>query len=251
MLIVERSAVYSWESWRHQTQPSPELPSGPVGTIDDRVEVAKQEDIPDLERGTDLSRIVAFTDGVFAIAITLIVLQLDVPARIATGSELWQQVFREEGVDFVAFLISFAVIGRYWVLNHQLMRMIGAFDRRMLGLLLFYLLFIVLIPFSSELLGEHGDLKLSLVVYIVNLVMVNFSTTLMMLHVRKADLEKSGFREVLDSWIKASWFVTAVFALTIPLALWIGSWALFLWIPAIKLNPWQRQMEAAQKEARA
>ncbi|MFZ9668631.1 MAG: TMEM175 family protein [Solirubrobacterales bacterium] len=212
--------------------------------------MAKQEDIPDLERGTDLSRIAAFTDGVFAIAITLIVLQLDVPDRITTDPELWQQVFRNEGVDFVAFLISFAVIGRYWVLNHQLMRMVGAFDHRMLGLLLLYLLFIVLIPFSSELLGEHGDLKLSLVVYIVNLVLVNFSTTLLMVHIRKADLEKPGFPDVLDSWIKASWFVTAVFALTIPLALFIGSWALFLWIPAIKLNPWERRMNAQQKAAR-
>ena len=212
--------------------------------------MAKQEEIPDLERGTDLSRIVAFTDGVFAIAITLIVLQLDVPARITTDSELWQQVFREEGVDFIAFLISFAVIGRYWVLNHQLMRMIGAFDHRMLGLLLLYLLFIVLIPFSSELLGEHGDLRLSLVVYIVNLVLVNFSTTLLMLHVRKAELEKKGYLGVMDSWIHASWFVTAVFALTIPLALLIGSWALFAWIPAIKLNPWQRKLEAEQQAAR-
>ena len=212
--------------------------------------MAEQKEIPDLERGTDLSRIVAFTDGVFAIAITLIVLQLDVPARITTGSELWQQVFRDQGVDFIAFLISFAVIGRYWVLNHQLMRMIGAFDRRMLGLLLFYLLFIVLIPFSSELLGEHGDLKLSLAVYIVNLVLVNFSTTLLMLHVRSADLEKPGLQDLLDSWIKASWYVTVVFALTIPLALLIGSWALFAWIPAIRLSPWQRKLEAKQKDAR-
>ena len=88
--------------------------------------MTEQKEIPGLERGRDLSRIVAFTDGVFAIAITLLVLQLDVPARITTGSELWQQVFREEGVDFIAFLISFAVIGRYWVLNHQLMRMIAS-----------------------------------------------------------------------------------------------------------------------------
>ena len=211
--------------------------------------MTEQKEIPGLERGRDLSRIVAFTDGVFAIAITLIVLQLDVPARITTGSELWQQVFREEGVDFIAFLISFAVIGRYWVLNHQLMRMIGAFDHRMLGLLLFYLLFIVLIPFSSELLGEHGDLQLSLVFYIVNLVLVNFSTTLLMLHVRSAELQRPGLREVLDSWISASWYVTAVFALTIPLALLIGSWALFAWIPAIKLNPWQRKLEAEQQAA--
>ncbi|MGA1213785.1 MAG: TMEM175 family protein, partial [Solirubrobacterales bacterium] len=68
--------------------------------------MSEQEEIPGLERGRDLSRVVAFTDGVFAIAITLLVLQLDVPKGISSASDLWQQVFVDQGVDFVAFLIS-------------------------------------------------------------------------------------------------------------------------------------------------
>jgi len=212
--------------------------------------VSEQEEIPSLERGRDLSRIVAFTDGVFAIAITLLVLQLDVPKGITSASDLWQQVFVDQGVDFVAFLISFAVIGRYWILNHRLMRMIREFDQAMLGLLLLYLLFIVLIPFSSELMGEYGDLDLSVLLYVANLILIALSSTLVMVHARRAGLEAPEFSEELEVSTRGGWFVTAVFALTLPLVLLVGTWALLLWIPVLRLSPRDRRIRTRKREAR-
>ena len=212
--------------------------------------MSEQEEIPSLERGRDLSRIVAFTDGVFAIAITLLVLQLDVPKGITSASDLWQQVFVDQGVDFVAFLISFAVIGRYWILNHRLMRLIREFDQAMLGLLLLYLLFIVLIPFSSELMGEYGDFDLSVVLYVANLILVAFSSTLVMIHARRADLESPEYGEELEVSIRGGWFVTAVFVLTLPLVLLVGPWALLLWIPVLRFGPRDRRIRARKREAR-
>ncbi len=208
-----------------------------------------QRDLASLERGRDLSRAIAFTDGVFAIAITLLVLQLDVPRGIESASDVWQRVFVDQGVDFVAFLISFAVIGRYWVINHRLMRMVGEFDHRMLGLLVLYLLFIVLIPFSSELLGEYGDFPLSGVVYVLNLTMVSFTSTLVMVHLRRAGLEFPEYREELEVSIKGGWFVTALFAVTVPLVLLVGPWALLLWIPLVRLNPRERRSRARRRES--
>jgi uncharacterized membrane protein len=72
------------------------------------------------------------------------------------GDQLWQAIWdlRE---DFTAFAISFAVIGRFWVLHHRFFGEVEAFHGRLLALNIFYLGWIVLIPFSSQLLGEYGD----------------------------------------------------------------------------------------------
>lgn len=209
--------------------------------------MAEQRELASLERGRDLSRAIAFTDGVFAIAITLLVLQLDVPKGIESASDVWQRVFVDQGVDFVAFLISFAVTGRFWILNHRLMRMVREFDHRMLGLLILYLLFIVLIPFSSELLGEYGDFTLSGVPYVVNLTMVSFTSTLVMIHVRRAKLEIPEYREELDVSIEGGWFVTVLFLVTIPVVVFVGPWALLLWIPLVRLNPRERRTRARRR----
>ena len=102
----------------------------------------------------EFARIVAFTDGVFAIAITLLVLSLDVPSNLS-GSALhdflidsWPQLF--------AYFLSFAVIGRFWIGHHRFFSRVETFDRRLLVLNLTYLSLVVLVPFPTELLGEYG-----------------------------------------------------------------------------------------------
>ena len=111
----------------------------------------------------EFARIVAFTDGVFAIAITVLVLSLDVPPDL-TGSDLhdqlvdaWRQLF--------AYFLSFAVIGRFWIAHHQVFSILHDFDRRLMALNLVYLSLIVLIPFPTELLGEYGGETDSVVLY--------------------------------------------------------------------------------------
>ena len=211
--------------------------SGYVGNI---VAVAEQKSLSSLERGTDLSRIVAFVDAVFAIAITLLVLQLDVPTGLDSGSELWAKL-KDQAPDFFAFAISFAVLGFYWLVNHRLMRTLAEFDARLIILILFYLAFIVLIPFSSQLLGENGDLDLAVAIYTANVVLVNAGLTLILMHAERAGLEKPEYHDQLVLGRKASAFTTLTFPLAVPLAFLVGSWALFIWWPLSMFNPYQRK----------
>jgi len=111
----------------------------------------------------EFARIVAFTDGVFAIAITLLVLSLDVPSGTA-GDEIhaflvssWRQFF--------AYFLSFAVIGRFWISHHVIFSLLEDFDRRLIVLNLVYLSLVVLVPFPTELLGDYGDQPDSVVLY--------------------------------------------------------------------------------------
>src|ERR1700712_704822 len=106
------------------------------------------------ENEVEFSRIVAFSDGVFSIAITLLVLNLKIEPGLpqAQLSEtLWDQ--REA---LLAYAISFAVIGRFWLVHHRFFGDVKAFDSRLIGLNMLYLGWIVLIPFSSQVLGAYG-----------------------------------------------------------------------------------------------
>ena len=73
------------------------------------------------------------------------------PARRKLAEALWDQ--RE---NLLAYALSFAVIGRFWVVHHRFFSEVTGFDGRLLALNIFYLAWIVLIPFSSEVLGDHG-----------------------------------------------------------------------------------------------
>ena len=80
------------------------------------------------------------------------------------ANALWDQ--RE---NLLAYAISFAVIGRFWLVHHRFFSEVTAFDSRLLGLNILYLAWIVLIPFSSEVLGEYGGETAAVVLYAVNL----------------------------------------------------------------------------------
>jgi uncharacterized membrane protein len=111
----------------------------------------------------EFARIVAFTDGVFAIAITILVLGIDVPDELP-GPHL-HDFLVDEWPQLFAYFLSFAVIGRHWVAHHHVFAMLQAFDGRLMALNLAYLSLVVLIPFPTNLLGEYGSRTDPVVLY--------------------------------------------------------------------------------------
>jgi uncharacterized membrane protein len=101
----------------------------------------------------DRSRLEAFSDGVFAVAITLLALDLTVAGPAGHGS-LTNQL-HEKWPAFLAYLISFFMIGIVWVNHHVLVRSIVKVDRTLLFLNLVLLLFVVLIPFATAIVADY------------------------------------------------------------------------------------------------
>ncbi|HMD25825.1 MAG TPA: TMEM175 family protein [Streptosporangiaceae bacterium] len=101
----------------------------------------------------DRTRLEAFSDGVFAVAITLLALNIAV-AGPGHGKSLADQLGLHWPA-FVAYLISFFTIGIIWVNHHALLRSVKAVDRTLLFLNLVLLLFVVLIPFSTATAAEY------------------------------------------------------------------------------------------------
>jgi uncharacterized membrane protein len=179
------------------------------------------------ENEVEFGRIVAFSDGVFAIAITLLVLNLEIAKGLTEGqidNALWAQ--RE---DFLAYAISFAVIGRFWLVHHRFFGEVEAFDSRLIGLNLVYLGFIVLIPFSSELLGEYGGKTTALVFYSVNLAIVVLLGLLMSADARRRGLTKIDDRTHRENQIRGT-YIAGIFLLSIPLAYVAPNIAPYFWL---------------------
>lgn len=188
-----------------------------------------------------MSRVGAFSDGVFAIAITLLVLQLDVPSGIGSSAALLD-AFGDKTADFFAFAISFAVIGRFWYLHHRFMQMIREFDPRLIALNILYLFFIVLIPFTSELMGDYGEeIPVAVMIYIADISLVTICAGTMYLHSRSRDLIHPEYRDLAEVGTKAVFVISAIMAATIPLALVLGPYTPLLWIVLLRLNPYDRR----------
>ena len=117
----------------------------------------------------DRSRLEAFSDGVFAVAITLLALNLAVagpgPGQPPLRHQLWEHRWA-----FAAYLLSFFVIGIIWVNHHALIRSIALVDRTLLFFNLLLLLFVVLIPFATATAAQYlpvnnEDTRVAMVLY--------------------------------------------------------------------------------------
>jgi uncharacterized membrane protein len=107
----------------------------------------------DAGAATDTGRAEAFSDGVFAIAVTLLVLELRVPRDVEAG-RLWHELARD-WPSLSGYLVSFFVIGIMWVNHHAMFRLIVRIDRVGLFLNLLLLLFTAAIPFTTALIAEY------------------------------------------------------------------------------------------------
>jgi uncharacterized membrane protein len=124
-----------------------------------------------LEKET--TRLEAFSDGVFTIALTLLVLELTVPT-IGTGTPLSESLLGE-WPSFFALVTSFMTILIMWMNHHNMFRYIRRIDRRLMLLNGLLLLFVVLTPFTTSLVAHHlsvGEAETAAGVYSGNFLFV-------------------------------------------------------------------------------
>ena len=193
---------------------------------------------PPVRESVEFARIVAFTDGVFAIAITLLVLSIEVPSSLG-DAQLHDYLIDTWG-QFFAYFLSFAVVGRFWISHHSLFSLLNDFDRRLLVLNLVYLSLIVLIPFPTELLGDFGDETDAVVLYAA---VVGSAALLSWLIVRAAvagghvlpDRRAEALRKARGILRPA-----AVFYASIPIALLSPAAGQIAWVALLLIHPRRR-----------
>ncbi|MDP9229489.1 MAG: TMEM175 family protein [Bacteroidota bacterium] len=128
----------------------------------------------ELKKEFQLERMIFFSDAVFAIAITILVLEIKVPPidRHAATDEILLKNLDELVPKFVGFFISFFIIGLYWTIHHRMFGYVVNYTRRLIWLNLIFLLAVVLMPFSTAFYSEFilRLLKTPAIVYVTNIV---------------------------------------------------------------------------------
>ncbi len=130
---------------------------------DSSIELAARE-----QRNASPGRLLAFTDGVFAIIITILVLELKVP-DLSSGQSL-RDALREFRPTFVAFIISFLLVGMYWTWHRSAFAQVRYIDLNTVWLNLLFLLPVAVIPFAASVLGEYPSESTALHLYGVVLI---------------------------------------------------------------------------------
>ena len=117
------------------------------------------------------NRVEALTDGVFAVAMTLLVLDIKVPEleQAAASAELPYRLLAL-WPKFLSYAISFVILGVYWVGHHLQLPFIRSADRSLLWINILFLLWVALVPFSTALLSEYTKHRLAIAVYGGNMI---------------------------------------------------------------------------------
>lgn len=135
----------------------------------------QHHDIFESRKQFQLERIILFSDAVFAIAITLLVIEIKVPhLEHGTTAELADALLHKIP-EFISFIISFAVIGQFWTNHHRLFGYVTGYTPGLMWLNLHMLFWIALMPFSTHLNMEHGIFEITWIWYCLNLTFIGLS----------------------------------------------------------------------------
>ncbi len=188
----------------------------------------------------DFGRVAFFTDAVFAIAMTLLVVEIGVPERAGAAAEdpgALLDLLQDKVPLVFSFLIGCFVIGSYWAAHHRFMSRLAAVDRPFLGLTVVYLAFVALLPFPTGVLGEYGDNPVSVVAFAVNMIAVSTMEAVLFRHARRRRLFREEWPEDVYRWaLLASLSPVLMFALSIPVAFVLPRLAILVWFLAFPLG---------------
>lgn len=181
-------------------------------------------------------RLVALADGVFAIAITLLVLDLSVPRGLDSGE--YHDALRELLPNLGAYALSLVVLAGFWRGHRALFRPVRKVDGQVISLTVLGLGIAALLPFPTALISEYGDQSVSVVVYsatVASLGGVHLALALLLL--RRPWLRDAAVPVRSEALSAADLGSTVVvFLVTIPLTLLVGSAAMWWWLVLLPLR---------------
>ena len=185
------------------------------------------------ENGRELDRIVFFSDAVFAIAITLLVLDIHVP-------EIPERLVDEQlpgrllamWPKYLSYVLSFVVILMYWMAHHITFRAIKRYDRTLIWLNSLFLMCIAFLPFPTSLLGEYGDNQLAVAIYAASVAVARLLLTAVWWYASSGHrlIDESFPASTIRIYLVRGLAVALAFVISIGISFFSVSAATYFWI---------------------
>src|SRR4051794_10205042 len=148
--------------------------------------------------GRSVERLLALADGVFAVAMTLLVLDLRLPdSDLNTNRALWDSL-TDLAPQLAAYALTFTMLGTFWLAVHTVLAQARGSDRTLAWSVLSFLFFVTTLPFAASTLADHVHLGLAVGVYWLNLLMLGVTLGWQIWQIDRSDLaeERAALRLV-------------------------------------------------------
>ncbi len=191
------------------------------------------------EAGRDRDRIVNLSDGVFAIAITLLILDIrvpDIPENLV-ASELPGQLF-SLWPKYLGYFLSFVGISTFWMIHHSIFRPIADYDRPLIYLNFLFLMLVAFVPFPTSLLGEYGNHQLPVAVYAATLAVGRLLLTAIHWYSTKDDrlLGEAQDPRTVRFFLIRGLTIPGIFLLSIGISFFSVSAAVWSWLVMLAVD---------------
>jgi uncharacterized membrane protein len=188
------------------------------------------------ERGLD--RIINLSDAVFAFSMTLLAVDLVVPELQKSQEYLLYEDLLDEYGRFLYFFLTFVITGAYWSSHHRIFRFITRYDGILMRLNLYFLLFILLMPFITKLISEYGDVQIAVIISALGYaspgiligILWHYASTRYLLI--KKDLPADFVRLTRFK----NFISPCIFLLSIPVSFIQPHYAMYFWVLLIPVN---------------
>jgi uncharacterized membrane protein len=177
------------------------------------------------------TRLEAFSDGVFAIVITLLILDIRLPeVDYAHLGETLKEVYPR----ILSYVMSFVVIGIYWISHHNSFQLIHKTNKAFLWMNIFLLLFISFIPFPTSLMGRYPFQTIPVMIYGINLLIANVIGFCMLLYIhRNPQLASASTKESFKKQVPIYICVNSTYLFAIILSPFFPTVSYFIYIIVI------------------
>ncbi len=178
--------------------------------------------------GLEFDRVAFFSDAVYAIAMTLLVVGIGFPH--VRDSQLGSKLASLDS-EIISFFIGFVILGSYWISHHALTARLKAVDTTFLAINLLYLAVVAFLPFPTAVIGSNGSVPLAIVVFACSLAAVSILEVVLHVCAHRRDLltDRPSDAEYRHD-IVAGLIPGLVFLLSLPLAFVATNFALVSWV---------------------